>query len=334
MKVLVTTANFGGPTLRNYKEQDTAHEVSYISYNDDNFPRRDKAMHPRLKGKIPKMLAWELHPGYDYYIWLDSTFSIPRVDTIDWFVKQCKGANICLFKHSERNSIKQELAFMEKRMNEGYRFLREKYSGEPIREQVQSYVYDDDILFECGAYIYSKKLVTDKNYNIMKEWFYHNCIWSVQDQLSLPYLVKKFNVKFKIFDTDIYNSPYVKYNYAQNPNIMKEVLQAATDLTSIVPENEVIILVNDSTFSNEHIPNRQVFPFLEKDGEYIGAPLNSESAINELERMKQFGANYIAIAWPSFWWLDYYTQFNNYVRSNFPCVLENERLIVFDLTYS
>ncbi len=28
----------------------------------------------------------------------------------------------------------------------------------------------------------------------MKEWFYHNCIWSVQDQLSLPYLLHKFKI--------------------------------------------------------------------------------------------------------------------------------------------
>jgi hypothetical protein len=31
------------------------------------------------------------------------------------------------------------------------------------------------------------------------------------------------------------------------------------------------------------------------------------------------------------WWLDYYKGFNQYLRSNFFCMLDNERLVAFDL---
>ena len=45
----------------------------------------------------------------------------------------------------------------------------------------------------------------------MKEWFYHNCLWSVQDQLSLPYLLQKFKTNYKLFKGNVYNNEYTKY---------------------------------------------------------------------------------------------------------------------------
>jgi hypothetical protein len=35
--------------------------------------------------------------------------------------------------------------------------------------------------------------------------------------------------------------------------------------------------------------------------------------------------------WPAFWWLDYYNAFHYYLVSNFPCVLRNDWLVVFNL---
>ena len=32
------------------------------------------------------------------------------------------------------------------------------------------------------------------------------------------------------------------------------------------------------------------------------------------------------------WWLDYYAELRAYLRSRFRCVLENKRLVVFDLS--
>jgi hypothetical protein len=39
----------------------------------------------------------------------------------------------------------------------------------------------------------------------------------------------------------------------------------------------------------------------------------------------------MVFAWPAFWWLDVYQKFHHYLRSNFAPLLENERLVVFDL---
>ena len=60
-------------------------------------------------------------------------------------------------------------------------------------------------------------------------------------------------------------------------------------------------------------------------------PADSQSAIAELNRLRQAGAHFIAFAWPAFWWLEYYTEFSVFLRSTFPCVLQNERLMVFNI---
>jgi hypothetical protein len=47
--------------------------------------------------------------------------------------------------------------------------------------------------------------------------------------------------------------------------------------------------------------------------------------------IRQRGATFIVFLWPAFWWLDYYNAFHYYLVSNFPCVLRNDWLVVFNL---
>ena len=217
MRVLVTSASFGSSLNSRWIEQVPSDglEITINRISEPTDVSRRNAMHPRLRGKVPKMLAWEQHHDYDYYVWLDSSFSIESPRAIEWIVNQCNGFDACFFKHSQRTSIRDELSFMEGLMASGNSYLKQRYDGEPMREQVEHYCsddsYTDDRLFECGLFVYSKSLVKNRKINLMKEWFYQNCIWSVQDQLSLPYLISKFRVKYKTFDTTIFKNQYFKF---------------------------------------------------------------------------------------------------------------------------
>ena len=110
-------------------------------------------------------------------------------------------------------------------------------------------------------------------------------------------------------------------------------LQLATkELCGLIPAGGRFILVDDAQWGNvRELAGYRMIPFLEKDGRYWGPPADDDTAIRELERLKEAGASYIAFAWPSFWWLEHYAGLRRYVRSFFPCVLENERLVVFRL---
>ena len=112
-----------------------------------------------------------------------------------------------------------------------------------------------------------------------------------------------------------------------------EQLQRATaEILEIVPPGSAFILVNDDQWGNEHeFVNRRVIPFLERDGRYWGPPENDATALSELERLRQAGAGYVIFAWPSFWWLDYYNGLRNHLQTKFPCLLANERVVVFNL---
>lgn len=213
LKALVTTAAFGSDLHSCWVSQKSdKYEISYNRIDSTKETDRFRSMQPRLRAKIPKMLAYEDHPNYDYYIWADSRFSIGDDSAIERLVDKCIGVDACFFKHSARNSVQQELDFVISLMNIGNEYLLHRYAGEKMVDQVKYYNQDssweDNKLFECGIFIYSKSLIQNKNYNLMKEWFYHNCLWSVQDQLSLPYLLHKFSSSYKVLDGNVYSNSY------------------------------------------------------------------------------------------------------------------------------
>lgn len=213
MKVLVTTASFGSGLRSNWVDQiSDKYEIVFNRIDDTIESPRKNAMLPRLRGKIPKMIVWEDHPSYDYYIWMDAGFSISDASAIEKMVDRCIDVDACFFKHSVRHSVKQEMEFVTSLMATGNEYLIDRYEGERMKEQVDEYSKDitwiDNILFECGTFIYSKNIVSNREHNIMKEWFYHNCIWSIQDQLSLPYLIHKFGIRYKLFEGNVYRNSY------------------------------------------------------------------------------------------------------------------------------
>jgi hypothetical protein len=112
----------------------------------------------------------------------------------------------------------------------------------------------------------------------------------------------------------------------------QKLAATADDIAAFVPEGEGLILVHEEQLDlGDVAPERRVSPFLEHDGQYWGSPENDEVAIRELERMRREGASRIAFAWPAFWWLEYYAGLHRHLRDNYRCVLNNDRLVAFEL---
>jgi glycosyltransferase involved in cell wall biosynthesis len=113
---------------------------------------------------------------------------------------------------------------------------------------------------------------------------------------------------------------------------LEHMVKIQQELEPHIPTGSSYILVDMSQWSSgQLLENRQSIPFLEKDGLYWGVPSNDTNAIEEFKRLHCNGANFIVFGHPAFWWLDYYAEFNHYLRSRFRCILDNENLIVFDL---
>lgn len=110
------------------------------------------------------------------------------------------------------------------------------------------------------------------------------------------------------------------------------VQQAVQAIVSLVPMGGSFILVDEDGWKTDaFLRGRKRIPFLERDGQYWGKPPNDVTAIQELERLRKAGAEFIVFPWSTFWWLDYFAEFRHHLRTGFPCLLENDCLVVFDL---
>ena len=105
---------------------------------------------------------------------------------------------------------------------------------------------------------------------------------------------------------------------------------AAQEVAATVPSGASLILVDDWQCDRTLLDGRRLLPLVERDGEDFGPPEDDAAAIRGLERARRQGATYFALAWPAFWWLDHYSGLAGRLRES-RVVLENDRLIIFDL---
>lgn len=227
MRIAYLSANLGYIDLdlqRRHTPQSV--EADFFYFTELNYPLRDSAMSPRLQAKIPKMLGWDMVPGYDVYIWADACITLSSPDAIAWLLAQLGDNDMALFRHQDkRTSIRDEISFMEEHMegrsgdNYARDYLNERYATEPMREQIARYLQDpefpDDKLFSAGMFIYRPSGLVKAT---LKEWFYHCCRWSVQDQISLPYILEKSGLKVSTIDEGITTNPWVRYWNRRNYN--------------------------------------------------------------------------------------------------------------------
>jgi len=106
---------------------------------------------------------------------------------------------------------------------------------------------------------------------------------------------------------------------------------ATEDIATLIPSQDTFIMVDQAQFGIGVTGGRRALPFLERDGVYWGLPPDDETAIRELERLRKSGASFMVFGWPAFWWFNYYTDLHRYLVSNFRCLLQNNRLVIFDL---
>jgi hypothetical protein len=112
----------------------------------------------------------------------------------------------------------------------------------------------------------------------------------------------------------------------------RQIESATRKISSLIPPGEKFILVNEDEWAaGSTIAGRSRLPFPELDGYYAGPPADDESAIQELERLRRAGANFIVFVWPHLWWLDYYSGLRQRLYSRFRCIAEDDRFVAFDL---
>ena len=211
MRIHVCSAHFGGPPPWPHALRSEHHTLSLQYYTDSNSPARSAVMHPRLRGKVPKMLEWR-NVDADWYIWLDSSVRVKAPDLAEAVLQTAGDHPLCLFRHSLACSIREEAKGVLRGMSNGVEYFLNRYSGEPIAEQVRHYLDDpafhDNQLFWMGCFAYHRSAAA-----LMQEWFLHNCLWSVEDQLSFPYVLARSGLSHALFTGTPVNNPLVEWDW-------------------------------------------------------------------------------------------------------------------------
>lgn len=169
-------------------------EVSVHRFTDANFPPRPLAMTSRLQCAIPKWFGFDYAPTADAIIWIDAS-CVPEPSVVSWFLDHLGHAEIALFAHPERRTIREEYEFITARMaRRGETYLRSRYAAEWLDGQfavIEADGYAGSQLFASTAFIYTP---TPRVRALLKEVWFGKTRWHLHDQLWLAYAVARSRV--------------------------------------------------------------------------------------------------------------------------------------------
>ena len=157
--------------------------------------------HPRLAAKW-----WKCHPPADenLSIWIDGSMAIHDVGFFnEMIVRLATGADIVLFAHPDRTSIVDEAHVST---------MMEKYAGLPVVEQAKHYIaewgWPDHELWASTTMGRSR---SDRVLQMGSAWFAENEHWTYQDQLSLPPLLRRYELSELRLPYTLWRNPWFKF---------------------------------------------------------------------------------------------------------------------------
>ena len=209
MRAVIYTAIFGGyDTLKEPVAQDRP--CDFICFTDMELPPRvgawriipvprDPRLHPRMQAKYFKLmshrifprgrLAWRYarlsrRPRFDLSVWVDGSVRVnsPRF-LADMRASVADGA-WAMFVHPDRDCIYEEAQVSS---------AMPKYRDLPIFPQVEAYratVPPHGGLYACTI-IVRREPVQKPVGAVHDAWWAENVKWTYQDQLSLPYVLRR-----------------------------------------------------------------------------------------------------------------------------------------------
>lgn len=211
MKIAVISANLGDfDKTVSHVEQSI--DCQFFRFTDENFPPRFNSMTPRLQARIPKIFGWQMVPGFDVYVWVDSSCALLHKDSVKWLVEQCKDVDLALLKHPNRKSIQEEADYLKKRLAMNCEYITPRYQNELLDEELKEIKKDrkftDDRLYASTVMVYKNNERVQK---MMKEWWYHTSRYHSIDQIGLPYVVAKSACTIRVIQESYFKTNYISY---------------------------------------------------------------------------------------------------------------------------
>lgn len=197
MKLAILSANLGGfdkvvEPIDQVLPQGID-QIHYHCFTDSDFPPIT-GLTPRLQYRIPKFFGWQMYEA-DYYIWLDGSMTFTKEDSARWFMEQLGHADMAVFKHPWRNSIKEESDHIEEHLRLKKPYITKRYKNGLHKEQladIQLDDYEDDHLYASTAFIYKDSEEVRDAFRLI--WL-HQSRYYTCDQLAFTYGLRNLAVK-------------------------------------------------------------------------------------------------------------------------------------------
>jgi hypothetical protein len=191
-RIAVITANLGKFEKTLWFKQKNIPTAKLVLFTDENFPPRLKSLTPRLQARIPKCFGWQLVPDYDIYLWMDAGFGL-LTGGVEWMRERLGNKDIVVFKHPHRKTVSEELKFLKTKQP----YLIARFENDFFDN------WNDDPLYACGIFMYRN---IPKVRDMLKEWWYYQTRFSLNDQLSFPTVLKQFGCSVNVIPDHIYET--------------------------------------------------------------------------------------------------------------------------------
>jgi hypothetical protein len=145
------------------------------------------------------------------YVWVDSSVTLFRPDSVQWFVDTLGDTDLALLPHPDRRSIREEAEFLRAKLAAGNAYLTGRYANERLDEQLDAINqpgFMDDRLYASTAFAFRDSVPVRA---MFKEWWYHVTKYHALDQLSLPFVVWQADLSVNRLSGHLYHHEHLTY---------------------------------------------------------------------------------------------------------------------------
>lgn len=211
MKPAVLTAIYGGyDTLKDPPEQSI--DCEWVCVTDDPDLRSDiwrieyeafKDVHPRLAAKNAKFVPWRYSQA-EQSVWIDGSAQITSSTFVAEVLETLGDSHIAQIEHPWRGCIYEEARAS---------YELPKYEGLPVYEQVRTYRNEGHPenwgLWATGLIARNH---TSEMERLGVHWFQECNLWTYQDQLSEPHLLRRLGIRPVEFEHPLHGNPWISWH--------------------------------------------------------------------------------------------------------------------------
>lgn len=214
MTITVLTAAYGGDLLQAQREQECGEDIRWLAVVD--YPEAKTGdvlegwelkveprphLSPRMAAKIPKYLPGHYVPEQNALtVWMDCSVQLTSPHAISRFT-DFMDFGIGLIPHPDRRTVAAEWPEAA---------AQGRYRGQMVKEQYE--FYRDHPADWVDNRLYATTIIVQRvheHHHIWgMRWLVENCVWSAQDQISLPWVTANTGLWITPINLDLWHNDY------------------------------------------------------------------------------------------------------------------------------